>query len=51
MHLMGGKILEEDYPIYNSKVFLIHNDLHTKAKVYNLGDYYVSDSIINNKKN
>ena len=47
----GSKILEEDYPIYNSKVFLIHNDLFTKAKVYNLGeDYYVSDSIINNKK-
>jgi len=46
----GSKILEEDYPIYNSKVFLIHNDLYTKAKVYNLGDYYVSDSIINNKK-
>ena len=29
---------------------MIHNDLYTKAKVYNLGDYYVSDSIINNKK-
>ena len=46
----GSKILEEDYPIYNSKVFLIHNDLFTKAKVYNLGDYFASDSIINNKK-
>ncbi len=46
----GSKILEEVYPIYNSKVFLIHNDLSTKTKLYNLGDYFVSDSIIDNKK-
>ena len=46
----GSKILEETYPIYNSKVFIIHNDLYTKAKVYNFRDYTIRDSIINNKK-
>ena len=46
----GSKILEETYPIYDSKVFLIHNDLYTKAKVYNFRDYIIRDSIINNKK-
>lgn len=46
----GSKILEETYPIYDSKVFLIHNDLYTKAKVYNFRDYTIRDSIINNKK-
>tara|TARA_B100001173_G_scaffold304337_1_gene308205 strand:+ start:2341 stop:4269 length:1929 start_codon:yes stop_codon:yes gene_type:complete len=46
----GSKILEEAYPIYNSKVFLINNDLYTKAKVYNFKDYTIKDSIINNKK-
>ena len=46
----GSKILEETYPIYDSKVFLMHNDLYTKAKVYNFEDYSIRDSIINNKK-